>query len=417
MSIDDIVTRHRPDARLDPRERERMLATIGLTPESRPVDGVIPLGDLRGRAPRTPRPRRRWVPAVAAAAVALLCAGALAAWRLTDGSNSAAPVGGSGPEVCAATLPASWAAARSATPLRVDGHDAVPQVAAPNGTQLVSWNPTPTNVAFGLRADDGTVRPVATFPAEEVVAHYGTDGRRVVFGLNDERGTDTLDVQLVDSVTHSRLHLLPGAPMPAGWVVRTDIAILDGYVYWGATPSGDDSRGIVIRYSIAEHSYRVLATLDRFPILESDIRGVAWPTGAVRRAGLPSALNPILDAAGDPVDRLVTDGSSYGWQQIHGDQTIFHWADKTGDTRTFRVAIELQHDGAFLTGVSGRFLFFHVNKAHDTESVLDTRTGALAPAPGDEEVFSAPGGHVFAMAGAVEYHEIDPAALRGFACR
>jgi len=415
MSIDDIVTRHRPEARLDRRERERMLATLGLSTEPRPVDGVIPLADLREQAPRAPRPRRTRVPAVAAAVVALLCAGGLAAWRLTGGSNSTAPASGSGPAVCAGTLPASWDAARSAIPLRVDGHDAVPQAAAPNGTQLLSWNPTPTTVAFGLRATDGTVTPVATFPGQDLDA-TGTDGRRVVVGLG-QRGTDTTDVQLIDSITHSRLHLLPAAPMPAGWVVRTDVAILDGYVYWGATPRGDDHRGVVIRYSVADRSYRVLATLDRFPTVESDIRGVAWPTGSVRRPGLPRALNPILDAAGDPVDRLVTDGGTYAWQQIDGDQTIFHWADGSGDTRTFRVAIELQHDGAMLTGVSGRFLFFHVNKARGTESVLDTRTGALAPAPRDEEVFSAAGGHVFAMAGAAEYHAIDAAALRGFACR
>ena len=415
MSIDDIVARHRPAARLYQLEQDRMQATLGLSTESRPGsdDGVITLAQLRDRAPR---PRRRWLPAAAAAAVVLLAAGGLAAWRLTDDPNSAAPGDGGALAVCTGTLPASWDAARSATPLRAEGYDAVPEVAAPNGTQLLSWNPTPTTVAFGLRATDGAVTPVATFPAEDIRAGYGTDGRRVVFGVSSG-GTDTTDVQLVDSITHSRLHLLHGAPMPAGWVVRTDVAILDGYVYWGATPSGVDDRGVVIRYSIADRSYRVLASLDRFPMVESDVRGVAWPTGAVHRTGLPTALNPILDAGGEPVDRLVTDGSTYAWQLIQGDQTIFHWADGTGDTRTFRVAIDLEHDGAFLTGVSGRFLFFHVNKADGTESVLDTRTGALAPAGRDDEFVSAPGGHLFAMAGAFEYYEIDAAALRGFACR
>jgi len=415
MSIDDIVARHRPAARLDQLERDRMQATLGLSTESRPGsdDGVITLAHLRHQAPR---PRRRWLPAVAAAAAVLLGAGGFAAWRLTGGPTPATPAGGAPLAVCAGTLPASWEAARSATPLRVDGHDAVPGEATPDGTQLISWNPTPPTVAFGLRATDGTVTPVATFPADEIRTGYGTDGRRVVFGVSS-RGTDTTDVQLIDSITHARLHLLPAAPMPAGWVVRTDIAILDGYVYWGATPSGVDDRGVVIRYSIADRSYRLLASLDRFPTVESDIRGVAWPTGAVRRTGLPTALNPLLDAAGEPVDRLVTDGSTYAWQLIQGDQTIFHWADGTGDTRTFRVAIDLEHDGAFLTGVSGRFLFFHVNKSDGTESVLDTRTGALAPAEGDEEFLSAAGGHLFAMAGAFEYHEIDTAALRGFACR
>ncbi len=416
MNVEDVLARHRPADRLDPDERDRLLAVFGTSggPESGSDNDVL---GLVGAGGRPERPRRPWVPATAAAAVLLVCAGGLAAWRASDDRDTVASGGGKASSFCPATLPSSWDAARSDTPLQVDGHNAVPHASSPGGVQVLSWNLSRTKVAFGLRAANGAVTPVATFPAGDSGGPgvSGTDGRHVLFDFSPEHKNDIL---LVDAKTDTRVHLLARAPMPAGWVVRTDVAVLDGYVYWGATPGeSDDSRGIVVRYSIPDRSYRVLARLDRFPMVAADIRGVAWPTGAVHRKGLPPALNPILDAHGNPVDRLVTDGRAYGWQLIKGDQTVFHWADSAGDTRTFRVAIDLNHDGAMLTAVSGPFLFFHVNMSGASESVLDTRTGALAHADGDNEIVSAPGQHLFAMAGGFEYHEVRAAALPGFGCR
>ncbi len=417
MNIDDIVARHRPEARLGHAERAQLVADL-VAPDEVEADGVLTLVDDRPPDQRRPRrTRRTWLPAAAAAAAVAVAAGGLAAWRVADQRGTAASSAGDQTTVCAATLPAAWDAPRSGVSLQVDGHDAVPHATTPDGVQLLSWAPTPTTTTYGLRGPDGHTTPVATFPrGGAAVRASETDGRRVVFGLSSH-GQAIDDIQLIDPTTGSRIHLLRGAPMPSGWVVTTDVAIFAGHVYWGATPSATQTqRGDVLRYSIADRTYRVMAQLDRFPTVVSDIRGVAWPSGAVRRPGLPSALNPLLDAAGDPVDRLVTDGTTYAWQLIGGDQTIFHWADQAGDTRTFRVAIDPENDGAQLTAVSGPFLFFHVNKATNTEYVLDSRTGALAPARGDEEIWSAPGRQLFAMLGGFEYRAIAPDALTGFGC-
>jgi hypothetical protein len=316
------------------------------------------------------------------------------------------------------TLPAAWNSARSSAPLRVDGHNAVPHASTPGGDLVLSWDPTPTTVAIGLRAKDGAVTQLGSFPQQNSggPAVVATDGKHVVVTNSPDAFSPPNDIVLFDVAAKSPLHLLDAAPVPAGWVVGSDVALQDGYVYWGMTPPNDDSHGMVIRYSIAKDSYRVLARPDRDPRVVSDTRGVAWPGGAVYRKGLPSALNPLLDQTGDPVDRLVTDGRTYAWQMIKGDQTVFHWADSSGATRTFRLSLGEGHDGAGVTAVSGPFLFFHVNWSSDTESVLDTRTGALAPARPDETVWSYPGRLLFAMAGGSEYHEINTSALSGFDC-
>jgi hypothetical protein len=413
MNIDDLLARHRPDARMTPEQRTDLLAALDV-----PTVGVTLL-DPGERPVRSASHRRAWMPAAATVATVLVCAGGLAAWRAVGRAGDGTSAGGAAAAaVCAGTLPAGWSAARLDVPLRVEGNDAVPQATAPDGDLLVSWSSTPTMIEFGLRAPDGAVTRVASFAQDgnRGVGVGGTDGKYAVFTSSPDASSAPNDIVLVDIASHTRMHLLPAAPAPAGWVVRSDPALQDGYVYWGMTPPNDDSHGIVIRYAIATHSYRVLARLDRFPEVISDVRGVAWPGDAEYRTGLPAALNPLLDQTGAPVDRLVTDGRTYAWQMINGDQSVFHWADSSGNTRAFRLSLGEGHDGAAVTAVSGPFLFFHVNKSSHTESVLDTRTGALAPAGLDETVWSYAGGQLFAQTSGFEYHEVKTSDLPGIDC-
>jgi hypothetical protein len=413
MNVDDLLARHRPDARLTAEQRAGMLTS--LEPPNVSV-ALIGHGEPSGRGASN---RRGWMPAAAAVVTILTCAGGIATWRAVGEGGDGRQTGGSAAGgVCVGSLPAAWTSARSDAPLRVDGHNAVPHASTPGGELLLSWDPTPTTVAFGLRANDGAVTQVASFPLTESrgLAVGGTDGKHVVLTSSPDSSSAADDIVLVDVATKSRVHLLRAAPVPAAWVVRSDVALQDGYVYWGMTPPNDDSHGMVIRYSIAEHSYRVLARPDRFPEVLSDVRGVAWPGGAAYRKGLPPALNPLLDQAGEPVDRLVTDGRTYAWQMIKGNQSVFYWVDSSGTTRTFRLSLGEGHDGAAVTAVSGPFLFFHVNQSSHTESVLDTRTGALAPARLDETAWSYPGRHLFIQAGAFDYHEMNTSALPGFDC-
>jgi hypothetical protein len=342
-----------------------------------------------GVVPPARRAHARRLPAAAAAGVVLLAGGGLAAWRADhDGSHHAA-AGGVGRPVCTATLPAAWAAARARNPLMVDGTDAFPEAPGPNGSTVVSWYPGDDSSDIGLMAPDGTTRRLVRVPPKRLENLHSDTRFLVVNSLpqipadSPDRPVDEIDV--VRIATGHSTAVLPGAPMPSGWVVSGHGAVIqNGVVYWGAQPSRrDQSHGIVISYDIDTRVYRVLAHVGTYPDVELDRRGVGWPGGSVPAEAVPQTVPPIFNAEGDYRTILVSDGSSYAWTVIGADQFEVHWADSAGHTLVFHVSPV--HDSRFaplLVAVAGPYVFMGLDGDGSYTFVLDTRTAALAATTG-----------------------------------
>jgi hypothetical protein len=347
-----------------------------------------PQWDVESVAPAR-RAYARWLPAAAAAGVVLLAGGGLAAWRTDHDGSRRAAAGGAGRTTCTAKLPASWAAARARNPLTVDGTDAYPQAPGPNGSTVVSWFPTDNSSDIGLMAPDGTTRRLVRVPPKRLENLHSDTRFLVVNSLpqipadSPDRPVDDIDVVRIAS-GHST-EILPGAPMPPGWVVSGHGAVIqNGVVYWGAQPSRrDQSHGIVISYDVHTRVYRVLAHVRTYPDVELDRRGVGWPGGSVPAKAVPQSVPPIFNANGEYRTILVSDGSTYAWTVIGADQFEVHWADSAGHTKVFHVSPV--HDSRFaplLVAVAGPYVFMGLDGDGSYTFVLDTRTAALAATTG-----------------------------------
>ena len=322
----------------------------------------------------TPRSRRSSVWTVGAAITAAACiAIATVALRSTDSRISAA---GGARASCTAPLPAGWQRALDTAPIAVDGVPAYPIGLTVTGDAIVAWQPGGGPPRLGITAADGSTRTLIPALGEHLGGGYALEGDTLVVGPT--RWGHTMAV--IDVRTGDTREISLGPAMPAGYLASDGVAMLDGIVYFGASPRHDGIGGVIVAYDLAEGSSHIIARTDGPVFVRQDARGVLWHNGGIRAGTTPAAVpgaNAVFEVDGD--------GADYAWNVDQQTSHEITWSDGSGPTRSFTVDLPDHPDAApIVMAVSGPYVLLspYSDKpfpdAHEQLAVLDTRTGAVA---------------------------------------
>ena len=396
----DLDTALRDMLRTRASDIDAVPASLLTTPDT-PAAGSEDVVELGSRSPRT----TRWL-AVAAAAVAVLIAGALTFVTGTGPDTTRPPADSTKPTVvrnaCERDLPRSWApAVRAATTsLGQDVTSGFPVASTRDGGLIVSFstNPDPTVVddqQLGYLAPGAapvrsfgrffSTSPSAAFRGGGTVVTTDADLAAVaVEGPDAERRTrpneypiavDRLEV--VHIATGRREVVARRADYPSGSLL-SDAWVLRGVVYWTVDRSRQDTR--VYGYDVATKRTQLVDSGPQLTITGGPA-GISWHTSGVDRAAavrLPAALTTGLNRVINPVSlgSAVSDGRAWAWLTPQG---FLAWWSPTAD----RVVMLRGLTTAGTVGpiaVAGPLIAYFDPSGH--EKLVDTRTGVSVPTDG-----------------------------------
>ncbi len=169
--------------------------------------------------------------------------------------------------------------------------------------------------------------------------------------------------------------------MPSGYLAGDGVALLDGVVYFGASPRRDGVGGVIIDYDLTTNTSRIVAHTDARVFVRQDPRGALWQGGSVPASGVPAAV-----PGGGAVRTVYSDGVDYAWNVDWRANHEIGWTDGDGRVHSFRVAIP-GHAGAtpIAMAVAGPYVLLSpysgrapLPGARAPLAILDTRTGGIA---------------------------------------
>jgi hypothetical protein len=331
-----------------------------------------------------PRPARRWVPALAAAAAVLVVvAGVLAAVRLTRTHDSAPRP--AVPSVCSTSLPASWRDAISHAVLDAGGRAAAPLSVASDGSVIAMRDD-------GVHPGDG----------REVVQLRPGSEPKVLYAMPDPDAYDARQAFLVDHWLFVALHhqdrppkhTIPGdSPIDLAAVMVVDVdtgharplatasdngrltinslAVFDGKAYWDERTGYTARTGVVKSYDPRTGE---TATIYRGRVSWLEVTGAGLVFYDDRDHPLVAAHLPApVEKAMTSVSRhyLATDGNAYAW--LTSPRIIGWWAPgyATPIYHRFRRPIDT-NQGSLNLLVAGRLVL------NEDEHVIDAVNGAVA---------------------------------------
>ena len=314
-----------------------------------------------------------WAVGAAAAAAACVAVGAVA----LRSDERPAPGAGAAPSSCTTALPAEWQRALDTTPITVDGAPAYPIMLTAPGDVIVAWKPAGGSAQLGITGADGTTRTFIGALGDHLGGGYALEGNTLVVGpTNSGSAMSVVDVQ---SGNTDEISLDPF--MPAGYSASDGVAILNGVIYFGASPRPDGIGGVIVGYDLASGTSDIVARTDGPVFVRQDARGVIWKNGGIRATETPNAV-PGSAAVYD----VYGDGTDYAWNVNWRTNQEVSWTDGSGTTRSFTVQLP-GHPGAapIVMAVSGPYVLLSpysgarpLPGGRAQLAVLDTRTGAVA---------------------------------------
>ena len=223
-----------------------------------------------------------WAVGAAAAAAACVAVGAVA----LRSDERPAPGAGAAPSSCTTALPAEWQRALDTTPITVDGAPAYPIMLTAPGDVIVAWKPAGGSAQLGITGADGTTRTFIGALGDHLGGGYALEGNTLVVGpTNSGSAMSVVDVQ--SGNTHE-ISLDPF--MPAGYSASDGVAILNGVIYFGASPRPDGIGGVIVGYDLASGTSDIVARTDGPVFVRQDARGVIWKNGGIRATETPNAV-------------------------------------------------------------------------------------------------------------------------------
>jgi hypothetical protein len=335
-------------------------------------------------APASVRPRRRWLPVLAAAAIVIaVVAGVFISLRLTRTEHKVikpAPL----PTVCRTTLPSQWRTALSSAGLDAGGRTAGPLSVAADGSVIAMRDD-------GVHPGDG----------REIVQLRPGSEPKVLYAIPDPDRYDAQAAYLVDhwlivALHHQgrpAKHTIPGSSaIGLAAVVVVDIntghartltsasdtglsinslAVLDGKAYWDERPSYPAREGVVKSYDPRTGK---IATVYQGPTSWLEITGAGLVFYDDREHPLVAADLPApVEAAMTSFSRryLASDGSAYAW--LMSRKVVGWWApgNATPIYHKLARAIDTNH-GALRLLVAGRFI------VTEDDQLIDAANGTAA---------------------------------------
>ena len=368
--------------------------------------------------PRTSTRPRRWLPAIAAAAVIAAIAGTAVGIRVASHhgpagpsptpthTRSASPSPTQPPDrmnTCAAKLPASWRAAITQGASRFGAVSAFPLAISPDGKQLLVARDFGTSRDVAVVGTSGAPRPIYSVlqPDLNRVEHASIDGHYALIDIErlprNANGVDgtVLEVVLVDlrNLHATLLDSVHDSDITNGRRTIDGSVLADGQAYWDVKNRYADRTGVLRDYDVVTGRFR-----DAFS------GTVGAPTLTPLGLGLPGdrtirvliardVPTQVLDAVTTDVSRnsLSTDGSSYAW--VSG-RHIEWWAPGQSQITEFAPTDVVPG----LIAVAGHYVMYEDPSSDSVVPIvyiLDTSTGAVGASVNALQAYSLSNAGVF----------------------
>jgi hypothetical protein len=348
-------------------------------------------------APPVPlRPRRRWLPVLAAAAVVVLVAIGVAIGLRGRDSNPPTrptphPTPTVVPTVCTTPLPGSWRDAFRSAGVDVGGIGGTPLSVAADGTVVVYRD---GGVHPGDPRDVVLVRPgqaphaVYSVPNPDTfnvqsayldghwlvvaIGYHGRPPKGTIPGDSPMPNVRKLVVLDLETGTQKTIAGMSPADFKYGRRSIQSATLLDGSVYWDERNRYAARTGVIKAYRLDSGTTR---TVYRGPI--GYVVGGAAGIVSDSRVIVPAAMPEPVRSATNPTTAVTaaTDGSAWAW--LTNAHTLGYWrpGQATPTYLHLRSAVESRYWPGDLV-VSGEFVFI------DGDQVVDTRSHAVAALSG-----------------------------------